>query len=806
MSEVGTGEPGGAPANEPSADAEDTTPSRLQVPVLVTDELIVFPSMMAPLMVVRRRDMAAIDEALLRSRLVLSVARKPGAGDSQSPGEDDVYGFGTVTRVLKKMSVPDGTLRVLLQGVDRARVIRWLQTEPVAVADIEVKAQEPDPEGDREFAALVLHLRSQFQRVVELSGIPEEAYVTALNVDSGGRLCDVIAANIDIPVGARQAILEAVTPKDRVRKILNLLSGELEVLELREKIRNEARTEMERAQRQFYLRQQLDAIRRELGEVDEHEQESDEIEAAIVAADMPEEAREQAERELARLRRMNPASAEYSVSRTYLDWLIRFPWAKATKDDIELGEARRVLDEDHYDLEKVKERILEFLAVLTLNPGQKGSILCFVGPPGTGKTSLGMSIARALGRKFARMSLGGMRDEAEIRGHRRTYVGALPGRIVQGLCQASSINPVFMLDEVDKIGMDFRGDPASALLEVLDPAQNKAFRDLYLDVDVDLSRVIFITTANALDTVPMPLRDRMEVLPLSGYTLREKLEIGRRHLVPRQTADHGLPKGSLRFRKDGLSAIVTGYTREAGVRNFEREIASICRKRARRLVEGDHEPLVVTREKVAELLGPPRFFEDTVTRHAVAGVVAGLAWTPTGGDVLFVETSLIRGGKGLTLTGSLGEVMKESAQAALTCVRTRAASLGVDPSIFADSEVHIHVPAGAIPKDGPSAGVTMAVALASLLTGRPARDRLAMTGEITLQGRVLRIGGVKEKVLTAARVGVRTVILPRDNEVDLVEVPDEVKRRLRIVLVETVEEAIEEALRPARAQASVPSR
>ncbi len=773
---------------------EINTPRPQHIPVLITDDLVLFPGMMAPLVVAREADKAAIDEALVKFRVVLALARLPGAGDAEIPGAEHVYRFGTVCTVMKKLSVPDGSQRVLIQGNSRARVRRWVQTQPYILAEAESIDEQEDPQDDPEFAALQRHLRGQFQRVVELSELPEEAFVAALNIDSAGRLCDVITANIDLAVSARQAMLETVEVRERLKRVSDLVAGELEVLELRDRIRREARTEMERAQRQYYLRQQMDAIRKELGESNDQEQELDDLARSIEDAGMSEDALRQALREHKRLTQMSPASAEYSVARTYLDWLIRYPWDKTTEDHIELSAARAVLDEDHYDLDAVKERILEYLAVLRLNPGQQGPILCFVGPPGTGKTSLGMSIARSLGRKFTRMSLGGMRDEAEIRGHRRTYIGALPGRIVQGLCQAETHNPVFMLDEIDKLGMDFRGDPASALLEVLDPAQNKAFRDHYLDVDIDLSKVIFITTANVLDSIPPPLQDRMEVLHLSGYTLLEKLEISRRHLIPRQLAAHGLPKGSLQFRKDGLVSVIAGYTREAGVRNLDRRIAQICRKRARQYVEGDESPMAVTTKTVDELLGAAQFFSETVERHKTPGVVAGLAYTATGGDVLFVEAAAIRPGKGLTLTGSLGDVMKESAQTALTCIRTRCEALGIDPGSFTDTEIHIHVPAGAIPKDGPSAGVTMGVAVASLVTQRPARHDVAMTGEVTLQGRVLRIGGLKEKVLGAARAGVKTVIIPRENEGDLREVPPATRKGLRFVLVETIDEAIDAAL------------
>ncbi|MBD3175821.1 MAG: endopeptidase La [Armatimonadia bacterium] len=762
-----------------------------------------FPGMMAPLSLDREEDMAAVDEALVQSRMVLACARMPGADEDSSPGNEDIYRFGTTCQVLKKIAVPDGSQRVLLQGTQRGSVKRWVQTEPYFLAEVEI-IEPPVEEGeeDNELEALQRHVLGQFQRVVELSQIPEEAYLTAMNVDTGGKLADVVAANMNLPVSSRQLILETTDPKERLREVSEMIQSEIAVLELRDKLRTEARGEMERAQRQFYLRQQLDAIKKELGEGNEQEQELNELRESIEKSAMPEEAERAALREIDRLSRMAPASAEYSVGRTWIDWLIRYPWATTTDDDIDLEQAQEVLDEDHYDLEKIKERIVEYLAVMQLNPGQQGPILCFVGPPGVGKTSLGMSIARALGRKFVRMSLGGMRDEAEIRGHRRTYIGALPGRIVQGMCQAESNNPVFMLDEVDKIGMDFRGDPASALLEVLDPAQNDSFRDLYLDVDVDLSKVMFVTTANVLDPIPSALRDRMEVLQLSGYTLNEKVAIAHRHLIPQQMEEHGLPSSSLRWRKTGLEALISGYTRESGVRNLDRQVASVCRKRARLYVAGEHGPVSVMPDRIGEWLGPAKFTQETVARHKTPGVVAGLAWTPTGGEVLFVEGALITPGKGLTLTGSLGDVMKESARAAMTCVRTRAEKLDLDATALGESELHIHVPEGSIPKDGPSAGITMAVAIASLLSGRPARHNVAMTGEITLQGRVLRIGGLKEKVLAASRAGIKTVLLPKENEADLEDVPEDVREKLEFIPIEWIDEAAEVALSGRRRSAA----
>ncbi|MGD8628083.1 MAG: endopeptidase La, partial [bacterium] len=624
--------------------------------------------------------------------------------------------------------------------------------------------------------------------------LPDELHVAVMNIDNASRAADLIASNINLSTSEKQEILETYETGKRLEKLIGYLNRELQVLELGSKIQSEVKTELDKSQREYYLREQLKAIRRELGEADERTMEIEELKGKIESANMPKDARQAADRELDRLGKMPPQAAEYTVSRTYLDWLINLPWAEGTKDNLDVAKAKEILDEDHYDLDKVKERILEFLAVRKLKADTKGPILCFVGPPGVGKTSLGKSIARTLGRKFTRISLGGIRDEAEIRGHRRTYVGALPGRIIQGIRKAGSNNALFMLDEVDKIGADFRGDPAAALLEVLDPEQNSFFSDHYLEVPFDLSRVMFITTANVLVTVPAPLLDRMEVIELPGYTDEEKVEIARKYLIPRQLEAHGLTAKTLAFEDDAVRLLISEYTREAGLRNLEREIGNISRKVARKVAEGKRGRTTITSEGVHDYLGPRNFFREVAERTMVPGVATGLAWTEAGGDIIFVETSMMKGGKSLNLTGRLGEVMRESAQAALTYVRSRADELKVDESFYENYDLHVHVPHGGVPKDGPSAGVTIATSMLSLLTKRPVRADVAMTGEITLKGRVLPVGGIKEKILASRRAGIRNVILPSKNEKDLIEVPEIVKKGLNFIFVDNLDEVFEHAL------------
>ncbi|MBI2879437.1 MAG: endopeptidase La [Candidatus Rokubacteria bacterium] len=766
--------------------------------ILPLRDTVLFPQAILPLAVARERSVRLVDEAVLGSRIIGVVAQRDPAQEEPSPR--DLHAHGTAAIIHKMLKYPDGTIRLVVQGLGRIRVREFVQETPFLKARVEV-VPDVEPEGeDLEVEALSRNVLAQFQKIVAQSPVLGEDLIALASslASEPGQLADFIAGTIpSLSTPTRQQLLEAQDVRARLKTLTEVLAKELEVLELGSKIHSEIQSEVSRSQREYYLREQMKAIQKELGESDERTQEIEELRQRIEAAGMPEEARKQALRELDRLAKMPVAAAEYTVARTYLDWLVALPWQKETEDAIDLGRAREILDEDHWGLAKVKERILEYLAVKKIRPEGKDPILCFVGPPGVGKTSLGKSIARALGRTFVRISLGGVRDEAEIRGHRRTYIGALPGQIIQGLRRAESRNPVFMLDEVDKLGMDFRGDPASALLEVLDPEQNVAFRDHYIDVPFDLSRVLFITTANVLDPVPPALRDRMEVIELAGYTEEEKVAIARKHLVPKQAAEHGLALGEqVTFTPEALQLLIRSYTREAGLRNLEREVASICRKLAKRRAEGAEAPVTVTPTLVAEFLGVPRFLhEELEERTRVPGVAVGLAWTPSGGEILFVEASKMRGGKHLTLTGQLGDVMKESAQAALSWVRAHARELGIEPEFWRRYDLHLHVPAGAIPKDGPSAGITMATALVSLLTNRLVRPELAMTGEITLTGRVLPVGGIKEKVLAAKRAGVREVILPQRNEKNLLEdVPTEVRQAMTFHLVSTVEEVIRLAL------------
>ncbi len=765
-----------------------------ELPILSLREAVLFPQAVLPLAVARPASVRLVDEAVLGPRLIGVVAQRDAA--QETPAGHDLHGIGTVAVIHKMLKQPDGAIRLVIQGLERFRIVEFTQASPYFKARIE---RLPDilPAGDDlEAEALARQVIQLFQRIMEFSPmLADELATLVTGVGDPGRMADLMAAALpSLTTERKQALLETPDVKARLKSLVEALAKEAEVLELGSKIQSQIQSEMSKTQREYYLREQMKAIQKELGEGDERTQEIAELREKIEAAGMSEEARREALRELDRLAKMPPAAAEYTVARTYLEWLVSLPWQKETHDEIDLARARAVLDGDHWGLEKIKDRILEYLAVRKIRPEGKDPIICFVGPPGVGKTSLGRSIARALGRTFHRISLGGMRDEAEIRGHRRTYIGALPGQIVQGLRRADSKNPVFMLDEVDKLGHDFRGDPASALLEVLDPEQNSTFRDHYLDVAFDLSRVLFITTANLLDPVPPALRDRMEVIHLAGYTEDEKIQIALRHLCPKQATEHGLALGrDIMFTDGALRLLVRSYTREAGVRSLEREIASLCRKVARRRAEGDTEAITIAPERVTALLGAPRFLleEELEERTRVPGVAVGLAWTPAGGDMLFIEASKMKGGKSLTITGQLGDVMKESAQAAVSWVRAHAAELGIDPGFWTAYDLHVHVPAGAIPKDGPSAGITLATALVSLLTDRRVRPRLAMTGEITLSGRVLPVGGIKEKVLAAHRVGITTVILPRQNEKALLEdVPAGVRAQLTIHLVSTVGEVL----------------
>jgi ATP-dependent Lon protease len=771
-----------------------------QVPIMPIRDMVVFPKMILPMFVGDERLVRLVDEAVVQDRFMGLLALREGK-EEMTP--ESLYQVGILVLIQKMLKMPDGTLRLLIQGVSRMRVLEFVQTEPYFRA--RVQPLEDKMVEDLEVQALVVNIKGLFKKFLDMSPhLPPELGIIALNVDHPGNLADLVAANLNVKVEEKQEILEALDVKERLQKVLGLLNREVQILELGSKIQSEIKGQMDKVQRDFYLREQLKAIQRELGEVDDRTAEIQELREKIEKAGMPEEAKSVALRELDRLSKMPPAAAEYTVSRTYLDWLVELPWSVYTEDNLDIDRARKVLDEDHYDLEKVKKRIVEYLAVRKLKPDAKGPILCFVGPPGTGKTSLGQSIARALGRKFVRLSLGGVRDEAEIRGHRRTYVGALPGRIIQGIRKAGSSNPIFMLDEVDKLGADFRGDPSSALLEVLDPEQNHSFSDHYLEVPYDLSRVMFITTANVLEAIPAPLRDRMEVLELPGYTLEEKVMIAKQYIIPRQLEAHGLTRDAISFEKKAIEKIVKEYTREAGVRNLEREIAAICRAVASEYAAGRARKVTVKPSSLTAYLGQPKFYSEVAERTAQAGVATGLAWTPVGGDILFVEATKMPGKKSLTLTGQLGDVMKESAQAALSFIRANAQKFGVDPDFFEKYDIHVHVPAGAIPKDGPSAGVTILAALLSLLTDRPVRPDVAMTGEITLRGMVLPVGGIKEKVLAAHRAGIQTVILPEKNRKDLEEVPEKVRKEMRFHFIRRMEEIASLALRPAAKRAKAP--
>jgi ATP-dependent Lon protease len=770
-----------------------------ELPVLPLRDTVLFPNSFMPLAVARESSVQLIDEAISGGKLIAVFTQRDAS--VEEPQQADLYGVGTASHIHKMFKLPDGSLRLIVQGLARLTLEEVTETRPYLRGRVAL-AVEGTADADRlEVDALLRNIKTNFQKVVSLSPLlSDDLQTLAANIADAGRLADFIASSLTtISTAVKQEVLETLDVRARMDSLNRLLIKELEVLELGSKIQSQVQSEVGKNQREYFLREQMKAIQKELGESDDQAKDIEELREKIEAAGMPEAVAKEAERELDRLAKMPVAAAEYTVSRTYLDWLVMLPWAKRTDEIIDLARTKEVLDADHTGLAKAKDRILEYLAVRKLNPAVKGPILCFVGPPGVGKTSLARSIAQSLCRKFVRVSLGGMRDEAEIRGHRRTYIGALPGQIVQGLRRAESKNPVFILDEIDKLGSDFRGDPASALLEVLDPEQNSAFRDHYLDVPFDLSEVLFITTANVLDPVPPALRDRMEVLEIPGYTEEEKLAIAREHLIAKQIRNHGLmPDEQFTITDEAVSAVIRGYTREAGVRNLEREIGALCRKAARRRAEGNLEPMVVTPDVVVELLGAPTFLQEEIEeRTKEPGVAIGLAWTPAGGDVLFVEASRMPGTGTLTLTGQLGEVMKESARAALSWFRAHAAAYGADPDFFKNAEIHLHVPSGAIPKDGPSAGVTIAAALASELTRRPVRGDIAMTGEITLSGRVLPVGGIKEKVLAARRAGIREVILPRQNEKNVNEdLTEELRGELTIHLVQSVDEVLLLALLP----------
>ncbi len=785
-------------------DPSFTVPEEL--PLLPLRDLVVFPYMILPLFVVRERSIAAVEDALARDRLVLLVAQREG--DMEEPEPDDLHRVGTVAMVMRVLRMGDGRVKVLVQGLAKARVESFVEHERARwVRATELPADE-DADWCVEAEALIRTVRSRVEELLPLKNLPPEVISVTANVHEAGRLADLVASNLRLRSSEAQELLEIIDPLARLRRVDALLRRELEVTTVQAEIQSQAQDEMTRGQREAYLREQLRAIQAELGETDPRIEEAEEYRAKIDEVGMPEEPLAEAHRQLRRLERMHPDGPEAHVLRSYLDWMIELPWASESPDRLDLPNAKAILDEDHAHLSSIKDRILEYLGVRKLRGDSRGPILCFSGPPGVGKTSLGRSIARAMGREFVRISLGGVRDEAEIRGHRRTYVGALPGRIIQSLKQAGTRNPVFVLDEIDKLGADFRGDPSSALLEVLDPEQNVHFSDHYLNVPFDLSRVLFIATANMLENIPGPLRDRMEVIRIPGYTPEEKVEIARAYLIPSQMREHGLPEDRIRWSDSATLQIVTDYTREAGVRDLERRIAAICRKTARRAAEGDESKVHVVRRSLERFLGPAPYLDDDRSRVGEVGVSNGLAWTESGGEVLTIEATMARG-KGLVLTGQLGDVMKESGHAALTWVRGRGAELGFDEALFSRHEVHVHVPAGAIPKDGPSAGTAMATAIVSLATRTPVRADVAMTGEVTLRGRVLPVGGVREKALAALRAGIRHVIIPRKNLQDLKDIPADLKRRIEFVPVDHMEDVLEAALErggPRRGAGRPPSR
>jgi len=799
------------PAQGGAQDSAFEVPEEL--PILPLRGAVLYPLTVSPLVVTEARSIKLVDDAALSKRPIGMVAVKDGM-EKKEVEPEDLHDVGTVAVIMGLRKAPDdSTVFLIAQGMERIRVRELTQKEPYLVARVEAAPEQV--EETIEMKALMRNVSQAVSRLISLMPqVPNEVVMALASIDDPRQLVYAIATNLRLEMADAQEILELDNVRDKLHKLMTLLDREIEVMELGQKIRTEAQSEMEKVQREYFLREQLKAIKKELGEEDEQSLEVEEYRRKIAEAGMPEEVEKEAKRELDRLARMPTAAAEYSVIKTYLDWLTDLPWNVATEDNLDIARARRILDEDHYDLEEIKERILEYLAVRKMRQERQpereeaeeeprdyirkerlGAILCFVGPPGTGKTSLGQSIARALGRKFVRMSLGGVRDEAEIRGFRRTYVGALPGRIIQAIRRVGSKNPVFMLDEVDKVGTDWRGDPSSALLEVLDPEQNTDFRDHYLDVPFDLSQVMFVTTANTLGPIPAPLRDRMEILELDGYIEEEKIRIAQQYLIPRQLRENALRPDEIEFTEEALRRIIRDYTREAGVRNLERQIGSVCRKMITKVAEGHTATTVVTEDDVPKYLGKPKFFSEVAERTEIPGVATGLVVTPVGGDITFVEATRMRGKGGFTITGQLGEVMKESAQAALSYIRAKADELDIDEDSFAESDVHIHVPAGAIPKDGPSAGVTMATALASLFSGRPVRSDLAMTGEITLRGQVLPVGGIKQKVLAAYQAGLDTIILPKRNEVDLDDLPQEAREKMHFILVDKVDQVIASALR-----------
>ena len=765
-----------------------------ELPVLPVRDVVIFPYMILPLFVGRDVSIKAIDSSLNTHRMILLLTQRDL--NVEIPAPEDLYSIGTVCMIMRMLKLPDGRVKILVQGLSKAKALLFTQKEPFFVAEIEKIADDKPEEITLENEALIRNVKEQVEKTISLGkAAPPDIMVAVENIDDPGKLADLISSNLGLRTEQAQEILEMSSPIKRLTRIGEILSREIQLLTIQQKIQTEARGEIDKTQREYFLREQLKAIQRELGDIDERGEEVREFRRKIEEARMPEKVMKEAEKQLKRLEKMHPDSAEAGTIRTYLEWLTELPWSKGTQDQLDIKAAEKVLNDDHYDLEKVKERILEYLSVRKLKEKMKGPILCFIGPPGVGKTSLGRSIAKALGREFVRMSLGGVRDEAEIRGHRRTYVGALPGRIIQGIKTAGTNNPVFMLDEIDKIGMDFRGDPSSALLEVLDPEQNNSFADHYLAVPFDLSNVMFITTGNLADTIPGPLKDRMEILYLSGYTDEEKLQIAKKYLIPRQLDEHGINASILKIGESAVRQVISHYTREAGVRNLERQVANLCRKVAKRVAEEKSAKFNISSKNLHKYLGAPRYLPEEEMKKDVVGVATGLAWTEAGGDVIFIESTTMRGKGSLTLTGQLGDVMKESAHAALSYIKSRAKELNINEDLFSKTDLHIHVPAGAIPKDGPSAGITMATTIASILTGKPVKRGVAMTGEVTLRGRVLPIGGLKEKTLAAKRMGIKTVIIPNRNKKDLDELPKYVKEGMNFVLAETMDDVLKTAIK-----------
>ncbi|MFA5902999.1 MAG: endopeptidase La [Desulfobacula sp.] len=763
------------------------------IPILPIVDTNLFPKMVLPLVLIQSEAVELIDEAMAGNRMLGLLLSRRSDIDSRHTTED-LYRIGTIAIILKMSKMEQSKAQLLIQGLERFRIVKFLRNKKYMQAQIEV-VENRNADRNIENRALMANIVEQYEKIVELSpGLPSEMGHMIKSLQEPSVLADMVASTINAPVIEKQKVIELLDVNKRLKKVTRLVNDQLDILEMGSKIQNQVKEDMDKRQREYYLRQQMKAIREELGETGDDSVEIKEYRARIEKAGLPEEARKEAEREMQRLSRMHPSSSEYVVASSYLDWLISLPWTLSSEDKLDIKEARRILNHDHYGLEKPKKRILEYLAVRKLKKNSKGPILCFFGPPGTGKTSLGRSIARALGREFVRIALGGVRDEAEIRGHRRTYVGALPGRIIQSLRKAGTKNPVFMLDEIDKVVSSYHGDPSSALLEVLDPEQNFSFSDHYLDVSFDLSDVMFLTTANVLHTIPAPLRDRMEILELSGYTEEEKLKIATRYLIPRQREANGIKSNQIKFTTGAVRQIISGYTRESGLRNLERQIGSVCRGIASKIAEGTAQTVAVGQKDLYEYLGPVSNMPDLALKIDNPGVVVGLAWTPYGGEILFIEAVAMQGGKGLTLTGQLGDVMKESASTALSYIRAKAKKLNMDESFFNRHDIHIHVPEGSIPKDGPSAGVAMLTALASLMTGRLVKKRLAMSGEITLRGEVLPVGGIKEKVIAAHRAGIKTIILPLWNQKDMDDVPDYIKETIDFLFTDKMENLLDLAL------------